>query len=137
MEQRPQPQNGPTAAGSGGVNLVLLIGATLLTSAVFAGVAEGEGLPVFLGALLPWLVLAATATWWMASVARARRTRERARAESMTRAHAAAVEMLLTDTAPSFERMRAAELVLAREPTGEQADPFLGTHRAEERREPR
>lgn len=136
MEQRRQHHE-PTAAGSGRVNVVLLIGGTLLASAVFAGVAEGEGVSVALGALLPWLGLIAVAAWWMASVAQDRRALDRARAASMTRARAAAVDVLLADTAPPAERLRAAELVLTPEPSGEQAEPFPNMYRRDDRREAR
>jgi hypothetical protein len=135
MEQRRQPQNEPTAAGSGRVNVVLLIGGTLLASAVFAGVAEGEGLPVVLGAMLPWLVIVAAATWWLASMQRARRAHLRASAESMTRARTAAVDVLLADAASAPERLQAAELVLAPEPKATQAEPFFEMKRRDDRRE--
>jgi len=138
MEQPRQPiQNEPTAAGSGRVNAVLLVGATLLASAVFAGVAEGEGFPVVLGAMLPWLALIAAAGWWTTSMRRARRSQDRMRAASLTRAHTAAVDILLADTTAPPRRLQAAKLVLAPEPTAEQAEPFLSTHRPAEGREAR
>lgn len=120
-------QTAPTADGDGTarLNALMLVAATFFASAVFAGVATGEGLPVIIGVVIPWLALSAAAAWWFASALRERQADARARAQAIDDARTVAVNLLLADDAPTPAWLAAAELVLAVDPTREDAQALL------------
>lgn len=115
-----------THDGTTRLNALMLVAATFFASAVFAGVAAGDGLPAIIGALIPWLALSAAAAWWFAATRRERRAAARTRTRAIEDARTVAVSLLLTDEAPTPSRLAAAaELVLAADPTREHVQAVL------------
>ena len=100
-------------AGSGGdasLNLLMLGGAALLSSAVLLTVASSAEV---LFALVPWLALAGGGAWWISTAVRNESLRDRVRQQQEAEVLAAAVELLLRDeaTEPGTRRL-AAEYVM-------------------------
>lgn len=123
MERRPRDAGTMTTAP---VDALMLVAATMVASAVFTAVAAGEGLPVVVGALLPWLVLLVVAFWWVGEAATRVRRHDRERAATIESARSVAAELLLADVPQSRGRLEsAAALLLDPEPTDDEVHRFL------------
>ena len=108
------------------VNVLMLIAGAMLGSAVFAAVAAGEGIPVVVGILLPWLALTVAAVFWLADDAARERRRVREEAAIIKNARREAVGMLLADEPQPKARLEsAAALLLDPNPTAVDANHFL------------
>jgi hypothetical protein len=108
------------------VNVLMLVAATMVASAVFTAVAAGEDVPVVVGALLPWLVFLVVAFWWLGEAATRVRRHDRERAATIENARGVAVGLLLADVPQSRGRLEsAAALLLDPEPTDNEVHRFL------------
>ena len=104
----------------------MLVAATMVASAVFTAVAAGEGFPVVVGAVLPWILFLVVAIWWLGEAATRVRRHDRERAVSIEDARGVAVRLLLADVPQSRGRLEsAAALLLDPEPTDDDVHRFL------------
>jgi hypothetical protein len=104
----------------------MLVAATMVASAVFTAVAAGEGLPVVVGALLPWILFLVVAIWWLGEAATRVRRLDRERAAIIENARGVAAGLLLAEVLPSRGRLEsAAALLLDPEPTDDEVHRFL------------
>jgi len=94
------------ASGDAPLNGLMLGGAALVVSAVLLTIASSAEV---LLALVPWLLLAVAAVWWIGVALMADAAKERNRSKDEERVLAAAVELLLRDeaTAPGTRRIAA------------------------------
>ena len=123
MERRARDAGTMTTAP---VDLLMLVAATMVASGVFTAVAAGEGLPVLVGALLPWLVLLVVAFWWLGEAATRARRHDRERTAIIENARVAAAELLLAEVPQSRGRLEsAAAFLLDPEPTDDEVHRFL------------
>lgn len=123
VERRPRDAGTMTTAP---VDVLMLVAATMVASGVFTAVAAGEGLPVLVGALLPWFVLLVVAFWWLGEAATRARRHDRDRVAIVENARVAAAELLLADVQQSRGRLEsAAALLLDPEPTDDAVRCFL------------
>lgn len=104
------------ASGDAPLNGLMLGGAALVASAVLLTIASSAEI---LLALVPWLLLAVAAMWWIGLAFMADAAGERSRSEHEERVLMAAVELLLRDeaTAPGMRRIAADYVMGTLDPT--------------------